>query len=222
MTDHIFWLASNSPRRKEMLSWSDWRLEIVPPGADESIKKEESPEEYVRRLALLKVSGEIDEAAEGEFVISADTTVVLDGRILGKPADENEARDMLAALKARLHEVITCVAVRVAGGQPAKADVCVSAVRMRAYSDEEMDAYIASGDPMDKAGAYAIQNDRFNPAPGFRGCMASVMGLPLCHMERTLRKFSDYAQTDWPTICQKNLKYDCPVTDRIMAGMDFG
>lgn len=222
MTDRTFWLASNSPRRKEMLSWSDWRLEFAPSGADESIKEEESPEEYVRRLAFLKVSGEIERVEEGEFVISADTTVVLDGRILGKPADEGQAYSMLSDLRACMHEVITCVAVRAVGQQPVKSDVCVSAVQMRAYSDEEMLAYIASGDPMDKAGAYAIQNNLFNPAPGFRGCMASVMGLPLCHLERTLREFAHYTQTDWPTICQKNLKYDCPVTDRIMAGMDVG
>jgi len=205
-----------------MLSWSGWRLEIVPSGADESIKENESPGEYVRRLALLKVSGEIEEAREGEFVISADTTVVLDGRILGKPEDEGQAYGMLTELRARQHEVITCVAVRAVGNQSVKSDVCVSAVQMRAYSEEEMLAYIASGDPMDKAGAYAIQNNWFNPAPGFGGCMASVMGLPLCHMERVLRGFAHYTQTDWPTICQKNLKYDCPVTERIMAGMDIG
>ena len=205
-----------------MLSWSDWRLEAVPSGADESIKGDETPREYVRRLALLKVSGKIDGARQGEFIISADTIVVLDGRILGKPADEGQAYDMLSDLRARLHEVITCVAVRAVGERPAKSDVCVSAVQMRAYSGKEMLAYIASGDPMDKAGAYAIQNDWFSPAPDFRGCMASVMGLPLCHMERTLRKFAHYAQTDWPTICQKNLKYDCPVTDRIMAGLEVG
>ena len=129
---------------------------------------------------------------------------------------------MLAALRAREHWVMTAVAVRQAGSEAAGLELCKSRVSMRAYTDEEIKRYVDSGDPLDKAGAYAIQDRAFHPAEDFRGCLASVMGMPLCHLERMLRRSRDYTWTDWPSICQKKLEYTCPITSRVMAGGDLG
>ena len=129
---------------------------------------------------------------------------------------------MLASLRAKEHWVMTAIAVRRLDQKSARLELCRSKVRMRAYSDAEIQTYVGSGDPLDKAGAYAIQDRGFHPAEGFAGCMASVMGMPLCHLERMLRRSRDYVWTDWPSICQKKLEYNCPITGRVMAGEDIG
>jgi predicted house-cleaning NTP pyrophosphatase (Maf/HAM1 superfamily) len=147
---------------------------------------------------------------------------VYDGKILGKPKDSRDAYAMLASMRAKEHWVMTAIAVRHAGEKTAQLELCKSKVKMRGYSDEEIQSYVDSGDPLDKAGAYAIQDRSFHPAQDFRGCMASVMGMPLCHLERLLRRSQDYAWTDWPSICQKKLEYRCPITSRVMAGEDIG
>jgi predicted house-cleaning NTP pyrophosphatase (Maf/HAM1 superfamily) len=89
---------------------------------------------------------------------------------------------------------------------------------MRHYSDEEMQAYIASGDPLDKAGAYGIQHQVFRPAERLSGCYANVMGLPLCHLVRTLEKMGITSETDVPQACQAALQYDCPVYTQVLKG----
>lgn len=182
----------------------------------------EAPEQYVRRIAALKSGVELKDAAPGDHIISADTIVVLDGAILGKPRDAQDATKMLTALRGRSHWVMTAVAVRQAGSGEAGLELCKSRVSMRAYTDEEIQRYVDSGDPLDKAGAYAIQDRIFHPAENFSGCLASVIGMPLCHLERMLRRSRDYAWTDWPSICQKKLEYICPITSRVMAGEDIG
>jgi len=222
MNQRKFWLASNSPRRREMLSWPHWDVNLVSSQADERRLAGEPAQDYVRRMASLKSEAALVGAHMEDFVISADTIVVLEGKILGKPRDAKHAFEMLSALRGRTHAVMTALAVRHAGENDYCVDLCNSPVRMREYSDAEIQAYIGSGDPLDKAGAYAIQNTLFNPAIEFKGCFASVMGLPLCHLERTLRRFTDYEATDWPQICQFHLKYDCPITKRIMQGEEIG
>ena len=222
MNQQRFWLASNSPRRREMLSWPCWDVLSVSSQADETRLAGEPAKEYVQRIAALKSDVMFKEADKEDFVIAADTIVVLEGEILGKPRDAKQAFEMLSALRGRTHSVMTALVVRHIREKQGRSDLCSSPVRMREYTDAEIQAYIDSGDPMDKAGAYAIQNPVFDPAVDFRGCFASVMGLPLCHMERVLRKFSDYEMTDWPQICQFHLKYDCPISKRIMCGEDIG
>lgn len=217
-----FWLVSNSPRRREILTWAGWQLEKVCSNGDESILESEAPEQYVQRIAELKSRVELDTASGGDFIISADTIVVHHGKILGKPRDSTDAVEMLVAMRGGAHWVMTAIAIRHAGLEKAQLELCKSKVRMRAYSDEEMQTYVDSGDPLDKAGAYAIQDRGFHPAENFGGCMASVMGMPLCHLERLLRRSQDYEWTDWPSICQKKLEYTCPVTSRVMAGEDIG
>jgi septum formation protein len=222
MTIAKFWLASNSPRRHEMISWLGWSFKVAPANIDESIHAGEKPLAHVRRLALEKAQVAIEGTQPGDIIIAADTIVVLDEEILGKPADEQDAFAMLKSLRDRTHQVITSIAVRQVDGLAPLRDTCISPVRMRAYSDEEIEAYVASGDPLDKAGSYAIQNAQFHPALDFAGCFASVMGMPLCHLERTMRKLDSYKAADLGGICQKNLVYACPITKQVMAGKDIG
>ena len=205
-----------------MISWADWHVEAISPHIDESLYLDESPEVYVRRIAVQKCLKPIDGVMNGDTIIAADTIVVSAEKILGKPSGPDEAFEMLTELRDKTHWVITALAVRKArNGQPLM-DICRSKVKMRAYSESEIRAYVNSGDPFDKAGAYAIQDAIFRPAEKFGGCFTSVMGLPLCHLERTLRQYGGYQPTDWGAVCQKQLKYTCPITARVMAGEDIG
>lgn len=205
-----------------MITWLDWPFLVAPANIDESVQADETPLDYVRRLALQKSLTAIGAAQPGEIIIAADTIVVLNGKILGKPVDAQNAFVMLKSLKNRRHQVITAISVRPAEGQESLRDICVSNVDMRNYSDEEIETYILSGDSMDKAGGYAIQNREFHPAVNFSGCFAGVMGMPLCHLERTLRRLADYQPADLAGICQRNLNYVCPITARVMAGEEIG
>jgi len=222
MNIRTFWLASNSPQRREILSWSDWNIRTISSNVDESLEEGESPREYVLRMAERKCAEGLMLTDRDDFVIAADTTVVLDEKILGKPDHAQQARAMLAALRGREHRVMTGLAIGGLGISRPRQDICVSIVRMRELTDREIQAYVDTGDPLDKAGAYAIQNPYFDPTVSFDGCYASVMGMPLCHLERTLRSFPDYHHTNWSEICQMKLKYDCPITARVMSGEDIG
>lgn len=205
-----------------MLAWLDWDLDASSANIDESKRPKESAQEYVLRLATEKADYPIPGAGLDDVVIAADTIVVLDEEILGKPADEGEAYQMLSQLSARAHWVITAITVRSGNSGYVHQDICRTRVQMREYTDEEIEQYIASGDPMDKAGAYAIQNTTFHPVVDFNGCFTSVMGMPLCHLERTLQKLSIYEPSGLAIICQNHLKYNCLITSRVMAGEDIG
>ena len=205
-----------------MLTWAGWQLETTSSNGDESMLENEAPQQYVRRVAELKNRGNMGSASDSDIIISADTIVVFGAKILGKPKDPQDAIAMLAAMRAKEHWVMTAIAVRRVDQKSAQLELCRSKVRMRAYSDAEIQSYVDSGDPIDKAGAYAIQDRGFHPAEDFAGCMASVMGMPLCHLERLLRRDPNYTKTDWPSICQKKLEYTCPITNRVMAGEDIG
>jgi septum formation protein len=205
-----------------MISWPGWSFNIAPANIDESAGAGEAPLDYVRRIALRKSLVEIKPADADDVVIAADTIVVLDGKILGKPADSQNAFVMLESLRNRSHQVITAISVRQASGLNIKNDICVSDVQMRNYSDEEIRIYIQSGDPLDKAGGYAIQHPEFHPVINFSGCFAGVMGMPLCHLERTLRKIKGYQPREMAALCQKNLQYSCPINKRVMSGEEIG
>jgi MAF protein len=204
-----------------MITWLGWSFRAAASNINEAALPQEKPLELVQRLAWTKAQAQIEAAQTGDLVLAADTIVVRDETILGKPADAQHAFEILKSLRGRQHQVVTAIAVRQVGGELFR-DICVSNVEMRDYTDEEIEAYVASGDPLDKAGAYAIQNPDFHPAVNFCGCFASVMGLPLCYLERTLRKFPAYQKTDMAAICQKNLKYKCPITERVMSGENIG
>jgi len=120
-----------------------------------------------------------------------------------------------------IHQVVTAICLIQPGGKTMQ-DLCVSNVRMRNYSDQEIQKYVYSGDPMDKAGAYAIQNVSFNPVLEFKGCYASVMGFPFCHIERNLRKIDGYNCVPTAELCQKNIHYSCPIYARVLNGENIG
>lgn len=210
-------LASSSPRRRQLLGLSGWSFSLAPAEVDESQLPGESPTAYVLRLAEAKARAAAAGRHPEQIVIGSDTTVVDSGVILGKPKDADEARAMLRQLRGRTHRVYTgLAALRIRDGRLGT-DLCVTEVPMRAYSDGEIEAYIASGDPLDKAGAYGIQNPDFQPVESMSGCYASVMGFPLCHLVRLLRTFEIIPAVDVAANCQDFLHYACPVSRSILS-----
>jgi MAF protein len=209
-------LASNSPRRKQLFALGDWQFRVSAAEIDESILAGEQPADYVKRLALEKAQAIADRAGADEWIVAADTTVVDGAQILGKPADAQQAAEMLRQLRGRVHQVFTSLAVMRKADGAVFRDFCVTDVAMRDYSDDEITTYVASGDPLDKAGAYAIQHRGFSPARPLRGCYANVVGLPLCHLLRTLRKAGCQPRGELPQACQAALEYACPVYEMIL------
>lgn len=207
-------LASNSPRRKELFSLFGWPFEVVPADIDEARQLGEPPIDYVRRLACEKAEA-VAERKKG-LVIAADTIVADGDELLGKPADEDEARQMLKQLRARTHQVYTGVAIIDTDTGQSFVEVVQTDVLMRDYTDAEIEAYIASGDPMDKAGAYAIQHRGFSPVRSLDGCYASVMGLPICRLTVGLRQFGLEPPEDLFDRCQTFFGYECPVLGKVL------
>lgn len=169
-------LASGSPRRRELLAALGVPFEVDPADVDET-SAERDPVRLAESLALLKARA-VARRRPGDIVIGSDTVVALDGRLLGKPADAAEARAMLHTLRGRAHEVVTGVAVVALGGREAVTH-SRTVVVMRQYLDAECDAFIARGEPFDKAGGYAIQDAAFRPVARIDGCECGVIGLPL-------------------------------------------
>ncbi len=180
-------LASGSPRRADILRGAGLLFEIDPAEVDESAwitgLTGTAPAQSAARLAAGKAQAVALRHPES-IVLAADTLVVLDGQILGKPANPDEARDMLRQLRGREHEVITGVAV--VYGENSAVDTRTTSVNMRGYAPEEVEAYITGGSPLDKAGAYGIQDQPFSPASSISGCYLNVVGLPLCLTSRLL------------------------------------
>ncbi|MGE3855593.1 MAG: nucleoside triphosphate pyrophosphatase [Dehalococcoidia bacterium] len=176
-------LASGSPRRRELLAALGVTYEVDPADVDEETP-EQDPVRVAEGLALLKART-VAARRPDAVVIGSDTVVALDGRLLGKPADAEEARTMLHALRGRAHQVVTGVAV-VAGGE-ARVAHASTAVTMRDYADSEVEAFIATGSPFDKAGGYASQDPVFAPTASMEGCACSVVGLPLWTLRAMLR-----------------------------------
>ena len=215
-------LASNSPRRRELLELGGWTFESRPADVDESQRPGEAPEAYVLRLAECKARKSAETAPKDGIILAADTAVVDGKTILGKPKDRAEAGAMLRSLQGHNHQVQTGLAVlRVSDGMLVT-DLCVTEVPMRAYADTEIEAYVATGDPLDKAGAYAIQDRGFHPVEALHGCYASVMGLPLCHLTRSLRRFAIEPATDIAAQCQSALSYGCPIFAAVLGGEMVG
>lgn len=211
-------LASNSPRRKQLLALGGRKFAVKATEVDESQKPGEEPLAYVLRLAETKARAVCSEAGPEDVVIAADTTVVDGEKILGKPEDESEAESMLRRLRGRTHQVYTALAVLRVVDDLLLMDWCCTEVPMRQYSDDEMIAYISTGDPLDKAGAYAIQHTGFNPAENLHGCFANVMGLPICHVTRTLIKVGITLDVDIAQACQSSLHYQCPIHSQVLDG----
>ncbi len=200
----------------------NWTSTVSVSGVDETQRPGEPPGDYVLRLAEDKARAALPHASDAEIIVAADTTVVDGAALLGKPADAAEARLMLQQLRGRVHQVYTGLAIiQVATGRTLT-DLCVTNVPMRDYSDGEIDRYVQTGDPFDKAGAYAIQHDQFHPVSGLAGCHASVMGLPLCHLLRLLSQSDMTQDPGLPSRCQAYLNYRCPVSGAILRGERVG
>lgn len=195
-------LASSSPRRRALIASLGQPFDIVKPDIDEDIRRGEPPLDYVSRLSREKAAAVLAQLSyanggksEAQIVLAADTIVLAsdtigieqDGGLLGKPRDAGEAWDMLSRLRDRPHEVHTAFALhRTGDDHPIWAERVRTVVTMRPYSDQEIAAYIASGDPFDKAGGYAIQHAGFHPVARIDGCYNNVVGLPLCRVKTAL------------------------------------
>jgi septum formation protein len=204
-------LASGSPRREELLKIAGWNPLLSPVEIQESVLPYEDPQAFARRLALEKAKHAIDD--DGKIVLGADTIVVLGDRVLGKPQDERDAVDMLEDLRGRDHQVVTAIALIDRANDRWLVDLCNTDVPMRDYSKEEIEDYVATGSPMDKAGAYGIQDDDFHPVDldSMVGCFANVMGLPLCHLVRALRNMEIQTPDGVYEKCMEHTRYHCRV-----------
>jgi septum formation protein len=178
-------LASASPRRRELLHQLGIALDVRPTDTDESVHPGEPARDYVLRVAREKAR-----AVGGHVVLAADTAVVLAGEVLGKPAGDADARRMLAALSGTAHEVLTGVCVRRnAPGPDLELTAVVSTeVRFRRIGDAEIDWYVATGEPLDKAGAYAVQGAGGAFVDAVLGSVSNVVGLPLVESLELLRR----------------------------------
>ena len=210
-------LASASPRRRELLSLLGLPYEVCvsPVDEDESQGRYSGPIEGLAQwLAEHKALGAmtLTEAAN-HIVITADTTVLLNGEALGKPRDKAHARELLLSLRGRWHRVVTGVAVsRMMNGKPEiHSASCCTPVLMRPFSEEEIAAYIATGDPLDKAGAYGIQHPEFQLTGRINGCYLNVVGLPVCTLVTLLAEFGLHTKGEerhtagcpWSAKCKK-------------------
>jgi septum formation protein len=203
-------LASTSPRRRQLLTLLGIPFSTRSAAVDESQMEGESPTDLVVRVSRAKAYA-IRDVRHDELVVAADTIVVLDDQILGKPRDAGEAQAMLSQLRGRSHLVYTGISVWQPGTWRMVNELSSSVVSMRDYSDVESEAYIASGDPLDKAGAYAIQHQGFAPVRHMEGCWLTVMGLPLCHLRRALEAFGVVVPADVPGTCRAFTQQSCEV-----------
>jgi nucleoside triphosphate pyrophosphatase len=171
-------LASGSPRRSELLARLGYEFDVAPSSVDENSMPIDRPVDLVRRLARAKVL-DVADSRPRDILLGADTVVVHQRDVYGKPADAAEARRMLRRLRGRQHNVITALALLRPGRvRPDTAHV-LTRVTLRPFADDEVEATIAAGDPFDKAGAYAIQDQTFEPVASYEGCYCNVVGLPL-------------------------------------------
>jgi septum formation protein len=212
-------LASASPRRHELLALGGIEFRVQPASATEIPTPHEQPEQFVRRMSDTKARLAAERAAPADLVLAADTIVVLDGEILNKPDDPAHAVAMLGRLRGRTHLVYTSLAALDLASGRLHQDLVSSRVPMRNYSDQEIDAYVATGNPLDKAGGYAIQFGGFQPVDlaRFEDCFANVMGLPVCRALALLRQARPaLVAADMPLgDCQCFRPDECPVVHRI-------
>ena len=181
-------LASASPRRSALLAGLGLPFRVVPSGVPEVADPALPPEEMARQLARRK-AGAVAAAQPGGLVIGADTLVVLEGTVLGKPVDAADAARMLRLLRGRWHQVISGVAVIDAATGRACVGAVTTQVLMGDYADSQIAAYVASGEPLDKAGAYAIQGLGGGLVARIEGCYNNVVGFPLCELAALLSTF---------------------------------
>ena len=214
-------LASQSPRRRELLRLLGIPFQSIAADVDESSIDHPDPATNVIQTARLKasaISGALPHPrskAEREIIIAADTAVTLDGRFLGKPADKDDAVQMLQDLRGRTHQVHTGMTLLdLASGQEIS-KVHSAVVTMRNYSDSEIANYVATGDPMDKAGSYAIQHPQFKPVIELEGCYLGVMGLSICHLILALGQLHIPTSAPLDRLLALHHQYHCPLYEQL-------
>lgn len=208
-------LASSSPRRQAYLQELGLSFVVIPADIDETPLPNEAPIALASRLASAKAQAVAeryragDGADGGAVIIAADTVVALGKNLLGKPTSRQDAARMLRMLRGRDHEVHSAISVYDTGADHCETVVNTTMVWMRNYSTTEIAAYVNSGDPMDKAGAYAIQHDSFDPAMMIGGCLSGVVGLPLGDLRCLLAKVGVEVVADLPSICESQSHFFC-------------
>lgn len=209
-------LASGSPRRRDLLSLLGLPFTVQPADVEEANHAGESAAEMVSRLSRDKARALLTRTCSG-LIVAADTTVCFEGQVLGKPADPDDAVRMLRRLRSKVHTVYSGVTVINATTGWMRSELAESQVEMRNFSDEEIATYVASGDPLDKAGSYAIQYANFRPVARIAGCYANVMGFPLCHLYCMLRE-AHLAPAETPVAaCDRFNRRHCDVAGAILG-----
>ena len=222
-----FILASQSPRRRELIQLLGFPFRVMVADVDEDSVTDPDPAINVVETARLKstrIAEQLENTAPTShtIILAADTTVAFAGEMLNKPANDAEARTMLQRLGNRQHEVHTgFVLLDPANGREYQG-VSTAVVTMRPYTNEEINAYIATGDPLDKAGAYAIQHPVFQPVAHLDGCYCNVMGLPICDLIIALERFLNFdavLQKRWEltAVHQAHLHYPCPTLNMLQT-----
>jgi 23S rRNA (uracil1939-C5)-methyltransferase len=189
-------LASASPRRRELLSAMGLPFRAAPARISEELHEGETPETAVARLSLDKALAAASPIDTG-YVIGADSLVVLNGRAMGKPADAAEARRMLQELRGTRHQVTTGVTVIDASSGRRLTGSVTTDITLRNFTDDEIEESIDSGTPMDKAGAYAVQDQALHPAESWKGCYANIVGLPVCRVVEMLEELGCGLPPQW-------------------------
>ena len=196
MANPPFILASSSPRRRELLASLGISFTVCKPSIDETQHPGEPAADYVQRLSVEKAAAVVHQVQHRALILAADTVVIDNGDILGKPEDADEARFMLVRMRDRVHRVCTAITLHLLDKQPQTITrLTCTEVTMRNYSDAEIDAYIATGDPFDKAGSYAIQHPEFAPVARIDGSETNVIGLPLETLREILNEIGWMAES---------------------------
>lgn len=215
-----FILASQSPRRQALVNLLRYPFMVMAADVDEASITDPAPARNVVATAVLKAHTIAHQVKPGEYVIlAADTTVALADQMLGKPRDANDATRMLKALRNRTHEVHTGFVLLDLRNGKQLARVTTAVVTMRDYSDAEIAAYVASGDPLDKAGAYAVQHPLFQPAAHLEGCYLAVVGLSVCDLIDALDEWKIPRRADLTAVLQAHhvadQVYPCPIYKKL-------
>ena len=179
-------LASASPRRRELLQQTPLRFRVIPSHTEEARRREETAQTYVARIAAEKARA-VAERQPGFWVLAADTIVVLEGQVFGKPTDLDNARQILTTLSGRPHQVMTAFVLLDTAGKTTAAEVVTSQVTFKELSASEVTAYLATGEPFDKAGAYAFQGKGRDLIAQVSGSHSNIIGLPLDEVTAALR-----------------------------------
>ena len=205
-------LASASPRRHAFLRQLGVTFETSVADIDETPHAGEAPAALATRLSSTKAAAVARRVVVDwghALIIASDTVVAVDGRILGKPADAGEAGHMLRQLRGRAHLVHTAISVLATLSGEQQTRLNTTTVVMRPYADDEIAGYIATGDPLDKAGAYAIQHPTFAPVASLDGCFSGVMGFPLGDLRDLLAEQGVVIDVSLPSICEEHTRCEC-------------